>query len=287
MITESSVPPEPDPALIRLGPAHLVAAQALSAAEGWPHRLEDWAFLMSMSTGFGSLAGGKLVGTGLLTPYGLGAATCNMIIVAPAMRGRGLGRRLMNALLDEAGGRDCRLTATEDGRPLYERLGFVGTGRISQWQGLANALPAPAGVTPATPTDLADMAQLDWCATGMDRSDLLARLIAAGPAWTLRDADGLHGFVACRPFGRGHLLGPLAARDDAAAEALIRAAIAAHAGRFLRVDLTEAGARHQALVRSAGLMPVGGGLAMTRPGMIAAPCATGASTYALASQALC
>lgn len=280
-------PTSPDLVLTRLDPSHLPAAHALSAGEKWPHRAEEWDFLLAISTGFGIMADGRLVGTALLTPYGADAATCNMIIVDPAMRGHGLGRRLMTALLEAAGGRECRLVATEDGRPLYEKLGFVATGQIHQLQGTVPDLPAPHGVTPATPADLPQIAALDRMATGMDRAGMLARLLAEGPVFTLRAGGDLRGFVACRPFGRGHLMGPLAARDDAAAETLMRAGIAAHAGRFLRVDLTDAGARLGALVQSAGLLPVGGGRAMTRPGAAPTPAPAGASTYTLASQALC
>ncbi len=277
----------PELTQIRLDLSHLSAAHRLSAGENWPHRPEEWAFLLELGTGFGVLAGERLVGTALLTPYGSDAATCNMIIVDPSMRGHGLGRRLMQAVLAEAGSRECRLVATEDGRPLYEKLGFAATGRIGQYQGVALALPAPPGVTDATPADLPDIAALDRAALGMDRAAMLARAMAEGPMLLLRDAGGLRGYVACRPFGRGYLMGPLAARDDAAADILMRAAIARHAGRFLRADLTDDGARHAALVQGAGLAPVGGGLAMTRPGAAPCPAPEGAHIHALASQALC
>lgn len=279
--------PQPEPVPIRLDLSHLAAAHRLSAAETWPHRPEDWALLLETGIGFGLMAGGRLAGTAVLTPYGAEAATCNMIIVDPAFRGQGLGRRLMQAVLAEAGGRECRLTATEDGRPLYENLGFTATGRIGQYQGMARALPAPGGVSEAAPAALPEIAALDRAATGMDRAALLARLMAEGPVLLLRDGGGLRGFAACRRFGRGHLAGPLAARDDAAAETLMRAAIARHAGMFLRVDLTEHGARDAALVQGAGLAHVGGGLAMTRPGAAPCPAPDGACIYALASQALC
>lgn len=279
--------PQPELTQIRLDLSHLAAAHRLSAGENWPHRPEEWAFLLGIGTGFGLLADGRLAGTALLTPYGADAATCNMIIVDPAMRGHGLGRRLMQAVLAEAGPRECRLVATEEGRPLYEKLGFAATGRIGQYQGIALALPAPAGVTEATPADLPEIAALDRAATGMDRAAMLARLMAEGPVLLLRDGSGLRGFAACRRFGRGRLMGPLAARGDAAAEILLRAAIARHAGMFLRVDLTDHGARLAALVQGAGLAHAGGGLAMTRPGAAPCPAPDGAHTYALASQALC
>lgn len=277
----------PKPVMIRLGTAHLEEAQDLSAREHWPHRREDWQFMLDLGSGFGLLAGGRLVGTALLVPHGARAATCGMIIVDARMRGHGLGRRLMAALLAKAGARECRLIATDSGQAMYARMGFVPTAEVLQCQGIAAALPAPGGVVPATAADLRGMAALDRAATGMDRGLLLRRLIAAGPVLLLRDATGLRGHVACRRFGRGALIGPLVARDPAAAEILMRAAISRHAGGFLRVDLTVEGSRLAALVHAAGLAPVGGGRAMTRPGARPCPAPSGAAVHALASQALC
>ena len=37
-----------------LGPADLEDAHALSKAVGWPHRLEDWTFIMQLGSGIGA-----------------------------------------------------------------------------------------------------------------------------------------------------------------------------------------------------------------------------------------
>ena len=73
----------------------------------------------------------------MMTPYGDDAATINMVIVDAAMRGRGLGRKMMEEALAKAGERTCCLVATQEGLPLYEKLGFVATGEIVQHQGEA------------------------------------------------------------------------------------------------------------------------------------------------------
>ena len=70
----------------------------------------------------------------MMTPYGDDATTINMVIVDAAMRGRGLGRKLMEDALAKAGERICYLTATQEGLPLYEKLGFVATGEVVQHQ---------------------------------------------------------------------------------------------------------------------------------------------------------
>lgn len=275
-----------DITIVDLGPADAVEAQRLSQQEAWPHRLEDWQFLLEISQGFGAVCHGKLMGTALLTPYGDTAATCNMIIVDPAMRGLGVGRQLVEKLLDRAGGRECRLIATQSGLPLYEKLGFVATGEIRQYQGIVSAPSIVSEVTEATHTDLPDLIAFDASAHGLDRSALMKLLIEERPFLLLRDQNGLRGFASCRPFGRGHILGPLIARDEEAFRTLLAASISRHAGKYLRVDLTDA-AVDVALVEAAGLAHVGGGIAMSRPGTQSVTPSGGAHVYALASQALC
>ena len=56
-----------------------------------------------------------MVATTLLTPYGDDAATINMVVVDASMRGRGLGRSLMEEALAKAGERTCYLMATQEG----------------------------------------------------------------------------------------------------------------------------------------------------------------------------
>ena len=116
-----------------LTPAHLDGAVALSRAEGWPHRLEDWALILGLSRGIAALDGDRLVGTAMATPFGP-AGTLNMIVVARDWRGRGLARAMLERLMDGEA-RQWRLIATADGLPLYAKLGFVETHRIVQQQG--------------------------------------------------------------------------------------------------------------------------------------------------------
>ncbi|WP_353820534.1 GNAT family N-acetyltransferase [Mesorhizobium sp.] len=74
--------------------------------------------IWSLSKGQVALEAGRAVGTAFMTPFGNTCATLNTIIVDEAMRGRGLGRRLTTTALEQAGDRECRLTATADGPPL-------------------------------------------------------------------------------------------------------------------------------------------------------------------------
>ena len=262
-----------DLALRAFAPEYIPGALRLSQEAGWPHRAEDWALTLSVSQGVVALRDGEVVGTALCSIFGE-VASVNMIIVDARMRGHGLGRKLMQAVLELAGTRELRLTATTDGLPLYRKLGFEVTGEILQHQGIAlrsePELPVFEG-------DAEGIAAMDLAASGMDRSALLSGIAEHG---TVLRAEG--GFALLRDFGRGQVLGPIVARDAATARALMSAGAMRAAGGFLRVDLADpALAEHATRL---GLAHVGGGTAMVKG---AAPAATTEyATYALASQAL-
>ncbi|SDI63485.1 GNAT family N-acetyltransferase [Salipiger marinus] len=269
----------PDPVaidLVRFETAHLPGALALSQAVGWPHRAEDWALTLSVSQGVAAVVDGRIMGTALCSLHGP-VATLNMIIVDAALRGRGIGLRLMEAIIDLAGDRELRLVATEEGKPLYRKLGFVDVGRILQLQGMSKAAP-PERAVEAGPADPELLARMDFEASGMARAALLDRIAREGR--TLRTEGG---FALLRAFGRGHVLGPVVARDPGAARALMAAGASHLAGSFLRMDLPEA-ERLAPFAETLGLRAAGGGTAMVRAACPRAP--SPYQTYALISQAL-
>src|SRR5512138_3393472 len=60
------------------------------------------------------------------------------LIVAKGWRGRGVGSELLGrgiAALVAAGTRTVWLTASESGRPIYERLGFLAIDTVVRWVG--------------------------------------------------------------------------------------------------------------------------------------------------------
>jgi GNAT superfamily N-acetyltransferase len=269
--------------LAPFAPHHLEGALALSRQAGWPHRLEDWKLVLSLSIGRVALADGRVVGTAFLTPYGDACATVNLVIVDQAMRGRGLGRRLMDFALRSTEGRECRLIATEDGLPLYEKLGFRRVHAISQHQGIPERISAPEGVEWALPEDITAVVALDRAAFGADRSALFAALAREGRFAVVRSEGAVAGFAALRPFGRGEVIGPVVAETQEQARTLIAFLIAARPSRFLRVDTPETSGLSPWLTEL-GLGSVGGGIAMRR-GATASQ-ASRVRTFALASQAL-
>lgn len=262
---------------------HLDGAWSLSRAAGWPHRREDWALSLSVSTGVVALDGDRVVGTALMTPFGAASATINLIIVDQQLRGHGIGRRLTAAALALAGDRTCRLVATADGLPLYEKLGFKATQEIYQHQGFVEVSQPLVGFEWAEKTSLPELAALDSLAYGGDRQALLGQIAATGQFAVMRRSGAIAGFAAVRPFGRGQVIGPVVAPDEEIARQLIRFVAASREGQFLRIDVPgDSGLSHW--LEGLGFSHVGGGMAMMRgesgPRQPQAP-----QTFALASQA--
>lgn len=275
--------------LVAFDERHLDGAVLLSREAGWPHRREDWAMLLALSHGFVALQGDAVVGTAMLTPFGDDYATINMVIVAASMRGRGLGRKLMDAALEACAARECRLTATADGLPLYEKLGFSATHEIRQHQGIPTPLPADAANGAVEldwfdPESFPTVTALDLQALGMDRRPLLRLLAEAGRMVVLREAGQVVGYAALRPFGRGEVIGPVVANTLEQAQSLMSFLIATCPGAFLRVDTAEWPALSPWL-SARGLVGVGGGIAMRRNATGRQPPGP-AKPFALASQAL-
>src|SRR5215813_3224214 len=87
--------------------------------------------------------------------------------VAPEARRRGIGRALTEAAvarLRERGAETVMLFATDMGRPLYERLGFVIEGAATAWRGNAGAIPTGVDVRRLREDDRAALIALDRAA---------------------------------------------------------------------------------------------------------------------------
>jgi predicted N-acetyltransferase YhbS len=140
------------------------------------------------------------------------------VAVDDAFRGRGLGRALSQTAVDrlrQAGVETVLLTATEIGKPIYERMGFadegVSYGIWEQPQPTSLGCDRPA---PVQPGQIEDAIRQDAEATGEDRSSYLApfadraRVVAGRPQ---------AGYWVALPWGGG----PVIAASRAAARPLI------------------------------------------------------------------
>jgi GNAT superfamily N-acetyltransferase len=200
-----------------LTPADTASVMAMIERAKWRARAAWLEFAASHPSCFpvAAEADGIPVGTGVGTASGP-AGWLGTIFVDPAWRGRGLGRALTEAVIDRLETAGCStlvLVATEEGRRLYERMGFEVQTRyhVLETAGVDTAAPPlPAAsdwagrVRAFEPDDLDAMATLDREATGEDRRHLLARF--ATPESTkvaIGTGARLDGFVVRAPWGGG------------------------------------------------------------------------------------
>ncbi|WP_210452762.1 GNAT family N-acetyltransferase [Pantoea ananatis] len=243
---------------------------AMSQALNWPHRHEDWAIGIELGEGVVIEDQGEVIGSAILWRWGDKAATIGLVIVANSHQGRGLGKQLMLALLEKVPGYNVRLHATEMGKGLYEKLGFVACGKILQYQTQSlTTLPRvaiPAGLTlrSATLDDRDALVNMDQAAHGLFRPALVAHLITDNQTVILQDDEQrLKGFASLRRFGRGWVIGPVIAEDFPVAQALTAALMQGMKGEYLRMD-TDAALQLAPWLESLGLTNVDAPVTMVR-----------------------
>lgn len=269
---------------------------ALSLSVGWPHRAEDWQFLRESGQGFVALDDiGRVLGSAMWFAHGADFATVGMVITSPRLQTLGAAQWLMKRVFDRIPGRDLRLNATRAARRLYLSLDFQPEKTVYQCQGIArmpttgNLAQARGDIRTLDADVVAAAIALDAAGFGVRRTALIEKLFAHSVGYGLFKGDKLTAFAFCRPFGRGHVLGPVVAENDADAVAIVRPHIADHSGSFLRVDTHKDNGEFAAFLSHAG-MPVFDTVLTMSLGKRLADFAAGGSpmpkTYALASQTL-
>ncbi|MBB4186266.1 putative GNAT family N-acyltransferase [Sinorhizobium terangae] len=273
--------------------ADLEQLHALSVSVGWPLRSEDLQFLRECGHGYVARDEiGRLTGSAMWFPHGDDFATIGMVITSPRLQTNGAGRWLMDHVLSDCQGRDLRLNATRAARRLYHSLGFQPVRTIYQCQGIARH-PIDV-ITPSEQPvvrrlkeeDLVAVVELDAGAFGVSRAALIGKLFAQSIGYGLFRGGRLYAFALCRPFGRGHVIGPVVAETDADAIAVIRQHVAAHENQFLRLDTPVETGTFATFLSQSGLTVFDTVLAMSRRGKGRADVVPGSNLYGLASHAL-
>lgn len=200
--------------------ADIPAGMRLKDLAGWNQTAEDWRrFLQSNPEGcFVAESEGSVCGTVTTMVYEASLAWIGMVLVDPKHRGRGMGTKLLQQAIGHLDARHIsaiKLDATAQGKPIYERLGFVTEFEIERW-----TLQRQAGMTPGEnkfiEPDLQRIFELDRTIFGADRRNLLASINDFAPDFTLAVERGND--IAAYSLGRrGALadhLGPWMAADE-------------------------------------------------------------------------
>lgn len=227
----------------------------LSVGVGWMHRTEDWATALRLGEGiYLTDEIGRPFGSAMWFPMAEDYARLGMVITTPRLQERGAGRWMMEQILGRTGGRDLALHATRAAYRLYVALGFQTGPLVWQHQGIVTAAPpeSPA-VRPLRPEDREGVHALDTRAYTAERRQALALFLEQSSGTVIEDGGRITGYALCRRFGRGHVVGPVVASSAAEAVALAAPHVAAHRGRFLRIDTRDTEGAFVEMLKASGL----------------------------------
>jgi GNAT superfamily N-acetyltransferase len=237
--------------------ADIPAGMRLKDIAGWNQTAADWErFLRASPDGcFVAEWDGRVCGTATTIVYEGRFAWIGMVLVDPEQRGRGIGTQLLERTIEHLDA--CRvptmkLDATPQGKPIYEKLGFVSEYEIERWM---LKRPANTGTSPPTAhPDLKDILERDRKVFGADRSDLLQSLASAAPDFTLvkREQGEVAGYAFGRRGSRADHLGPWMAQDEAAAREALEEFLRRSRRETVFVDCVKLNPFAQALLVSWG-----------------------------------
>jgi len=233
----------------------LAGCLALAQDRDWQAEEHKWRLLFEVGTVLGLRDdSGGVIGTTVLTRYGIELAVVSMVLVAARHGGSGLGRRLITHALSEAGDAVVFLNATEHGRPLYERVGFVPVGITHTFRGDFVPVPDRRGSRPATPLDLPGIAALDAAVMGADRGRLIECLPGFAEQLRVIERDGvITGYAGAWRNVANAVIGPVIAASADDAMTLIADTAGLVTGP-VRVDLDESQPALRAWATSRGLV---------------------------------
>ena len=263
----------------------------LTQAESWSYRLEDWSLHFRLGQGWVACdAGGRVLGTAIWWRYGEQFATVGLVVVDRHQQGKGIGRKLMNAVMEDAGARSLTLVSTRAGRRLYEQCGFREQGAIDQHQGVpvCAALPhepSAASFRAVTSTDVSTIAQWDANSFGTDRTPVIAAVLESGAGKGILAArhGRLAGYALARPAGRGTTIGPVVAEDETVAIEMIARMLQGR-NEITRLDIPADATVLGGWLESAGIARVDRAAVMVRGTPM--PRGGAARVFGLVSQAL-
>ena len=237
------------------------AGLRLCRASGWNQVARDWELFLESSPGGCRVAvddRDEVVGSVATIQYGDAFAWVGMVMVDPAHRRAGVGTTLLNESLHIL--REVplvRLDATPAGQLVYAQLGFgeeYGLQRMQRepdekrgtapFSGMhdkgAVALFSPsAGVRRMTDDDFDEVASWDREAFGADRRRLLDAFRRDAPeyTWVASSESGIGAYVFCRHGYAFEHIGPLVARAESSARALVAACAGTRPDRPFIIDV--------------------------------------------------
>ncbi|MED4018763.1 GNAT family N-acetyltransferase [Sutcliffiella cohnii] len=237
----------------------------LSASVGWDYDEKEIGTVLSSGKIFGHKnAEGKIVSSAALIPYDSSLASIGMVIVNKEFRGFGLGKETTKKCIESVS-KDITimLIATEDGKPLYEKMGFHTVDSVHKYI-CDNYIPISKPLNNSavifeelSEVDMNEILKLDENAFGDSRSRfLINRIKQSEKCLVVKDNNGTivgYGLSILGPVNL--ILGPIVAPDFQTASLLIDKLCSKHQGK-LRIDVPSCNEEFMSLIEKSGFVKV-------------------------------
>ncbi|MFB6729855.1 GNAT family N-acetyltransferase [Bacillus mobilis] len=220
---------------------------ALSSYIGWDYNREEIETIFDSGIVYGVWnERGELIASAAIILYGEKLASIGMVIVHPDYKGRGIGKAITNACMKSVSVQTpIMLIATDEGKPLYEKLGFKSVSYVSKY--ICNSynmnhkcVGNEECMMDYEEVDLEEIIKIDEYAFGTNRKVFLKkRIIQSEQCIVVKDKEqNVLGYGLSIQTSENKIIGPVVARNDAMAMRIVHALARGHNGR-LRIDVTE------------------------------------------------
>ncbi|KKC56759.1 acetyltransferase [Bacillus sp. UMTAT18] len=217
---------------------------ALSSYIGWDYNGEEIETIFDSGIVYGVWNRRKeLIASAAIILYGEKVASIGMVIVHPNYKGRGIGKAITDSCIKSVSTQTpIMLIATDEGKPLYEKLGFRAVSYVSKY--ICNSYNVNdyciGNEDYIMNYEECDLEKIDEDAFGTSRNEFLKqRIMQSDQCVVVKDTkENVVGYGISIQTPENKIIGPIAAKNDAMAMRIVHDLAREHHGK-LRIDVPE------------------------------------------------
>ena len=220
---------------------------SLSSYIGWDYNREEIDTIFNAGIVYGVWnEREELIASAAIILYGEKLASIGMVIVHPDYKGRGIGKIITEACVKSVSAHTpIMLIATDEGKPLYEKLGFRAVSYVSKY--ICNSYNAKHYcvrnedyVMNYEEGDLEKIIKIDEYAFGTNRKEFLKkRIMQSEQCIVVKDKEqNVLGYGLSIQTPENKIIGPVVAKNDEMAMRIVHDLARGYNGK-LRMDVPE------------------------------------------------
>ncbi|WP_082246044.1 GNAT family N-acetyltransferase [Bacillus gaemokensis] len=237
----------------------------LSESVGWDYSSEEIRTIFQSGIVYGGKnKQGEIIASAAIILYGEKLASIGMVIVNPQYKGKGIGRKITEACIRSVSEKTpIMLIATEEGKPLYEKLGFQVVSHVLKY--ICNQYSVSKEYDRTEnhifveydEVDLCRIVKLDEGAFGVNRSNFIKKRIEQCQQCVVVKDKGNYivGYGMSVQTPENRIVGPIVAPNDNIAIEVVHHLIKGYNGR-LRIDVPEGNDAFMKVLETTGFQRV-------------------------------